>query len=95
MFELSSSKACMNRSTTEAKASLISIRSMSDSSMPAALSTFLVTSIGPVSIRAGSEPILAKARTRARGFKPILSPASLLPINTAAAPSTMPDELPA
>ncbi len=43
---------------------------------------------------AGSEPILAKALMRARGFKPALTPASLLPSNTAAAPSTMPDELP-
>ena len=30
-----------------------------------------MTSIGPVSISAGSEPILAKARTRARGFRPV------------------------
>ena len=44
---------------------------------------------------AGSEPILANALMRARGFMPILAPASLLPISTAAAPSTMPDELPA
>jgi excinuclease ABC subunit A len=32
---------------------------------------------------------------RARGFKPATLPASSLPIKTAAAPSTMPDELPA
>ena len=37
--------------------------------MPERASTFFVTSIGPVSMIAGSEPILAKARTRARGFK--------------------------
>ena len=33
--------------------------------MPARLSTFSVTSTGPVSISAGSEPMLAKARMRA------------------------------
>ena len=44
---------------------------------------------------AGSEPIFAKALMRARGFLLIFAPASLLPISTAAAPSTMPDELPA
>ena len=63
--------------------------------MPARASTFFVTSTGPVSIRAGSEPILAKARMRARGFSPAALPASAEPISTAAAPSTMPEELPA
>ena len=63
--------------------------------MPAFLSTLWVTSIGPVSMIAGSEPILANARMRARGLRPVFVPASLLPISTAAAPSTMPDELPA
>ncbi len=63
--------------------------------MPARASTFFVTSTGPVSISAGSEPILAKARMRARGRSPAASPASREPISTAAAPSTMPDELPA
>ena len=46
--------------------------------MPAFFSTFLVTSTGPVSISAGSEPILAKARMRARGLRPALLPASLV-----------------
>ncbi len=63
----------MKRKTTEAKASLISMRSMSDSFMPAFFSTLCVTSIGPVSMIAGSEPILAKrldprARLQAGGF---------------------------
>src|SRR6516165_7918652 len=57
--------------------------------------TFSVTSTGPVSMIAGSEPILANALMRIRGFNPAFSPACLLPISTAAAPSTMPDELPA
>ena len=38
--------------------------------MPALFSTFSVTAIGPVSMIAGSEPILAKALMRARGFRP-------------------------
>ena len=37
----------------------------------------------------------ANAFTRARGFSPSFSPAFLVPISTAAAPSTMPEELPA
>ncbi len=43
---------------------------MSSFVMPAFLSTFSVTSIGPVSMIAGSEPILAKALMRARGLRP-------------------------
>ena len=42
--------------------------------MPARASTLLVTSTGPVSISAGSEPMLAKARMRARGLRPSRSP---------------------
>jgi hypothetical protein len=42
----------------------------------------------------GSEPMLANWRMRARGFSPAAVPAFLLPMRTAAAPSTMPDELP-
>jgi hypothetical protein len=58
-------------------------------------SSFSVTSTGPVSIIAGSEPILAKARIFARGLRPAALPASFEPMSTAAAPSTMPDEFPA
>src|SRR5271169_5845061 len=63
----SRSNACRKRNTTEAKASLTSNRSMSEIAMPADFNTFLVTSTGPVSIKAGSEPILAHARA---GFQP-------------------------
>jgi hypothetical protein len=68
---------------------------MSDFFMPERSNSFSVTSTGPVNIIAGSEPILAKARILARGFKPCLAPASLLPSSTAPAPSTIPEELPA
>ena len=50
---------------------------------------------GPVSMIVGSEPTLAVARMRARGFRPCRSPKAFEPIRTAAAPSTMPEELPA
>src|SRR5262245_53540595 len=71
------------------------MRSMSSSNIFAFARTFSVTSTGPVSMIAGSEPILANTLMRIRGFNPAFSPACLLPISTAAAPSTMPDELPA
>ena len=63
--------------------------------MPARFSAFSEDGAGPVSMIAGSEPIEAKERMRARGFSPAFSPNSLVPIRMAAAPSTMPDELPA
>src|SRR5690606_3687102 len=89
------SKACMKRRTTLAKASLTSKRSMSEIAIPESLRIFSVTGTGPVSMIVGSVPIFAVARMRARGVRPCFSPNALLPISTAAAPSTMPEELPA
>ena len=63
--------------------------------MPLSRRIFSVTGTGPVSMIVGSVPILAVARMRARGFRPCASPNSALPIRMAAAPSTMPRELPA
>src|ERR1700730_12260421 len=83
IFAPSRSKACMNRSTTEANASLTSNRSISPSDMPALRSTFLVTSIGPVSMMAGSEPMLANALIRARGLRPARRPPPALPAGPA------------
>src|SRR5258708_14227997 len=68
---------------------------MSDFFMPERSNSFSVTSTGPVSIIAGSEPILVKARIFARGFRPCFAPASLLPSRTAPAPPRVPDEEPA
>ena len=62
--------------------------------MPLSRRIFSVTGTGPVSMMVGSVPILAVARMRARGLRPSCSPSSLLPIRTAAAPSTMPEMLP-
>ena len=53
---------------------------MSSIVMPERASTFFVTSTGPVSMIAGSEPILAKARIRAAGFRPAFAPASREPM---------------
>ena len=85
----------MNLKTTDAKASLTSNKSMSLMSIPAAFRTRSVAGIGPVSIIVGSVPILLVALNFARGFRLFFSPYSLLPIRIAAAPSAIPDELPA
>ena len=86
--------ACMKRSTTLANASFSSNRSISSFVMPARCSSLFATNSGPVNMIIGSLPMLAMARMRARGLRPYFSPISLLPIRMAAAPSTMPDELP-
>src|SRR5438034_10362038 len=52
--------------TTDAKASLISKRSMSSSRKPAFLRARWVAGIGPVSMMVGSTPASAVATTRAR-----------------------------
>ena len=57
-------------STTPAKASLHSNRSMSRSDMPLFARKRRVASIGPVSTSVGSEPTTASKRMRARGRSP-------------------------
>ena len=68
---------------------------MSPTSMPSFFRSFSVTNEGPVSMIEGSDPIEAIPLTRARGFRPSASPISLEPNSTPAAPSTMPELLPA
>ncbi|MNR42153.1 hypothetical protein D3C85_1606360 [compost metagenome] len=85
----------MKRSTTAAKASLHSNRSMSLALMRARLSAASAAGAGPVSMMVGSLPMVPKDTTRARGFSPSRSAISREPIRTAEAPSTMPDEFPA
>ena len=63
--------------------------------MPARFSALRAEPAGPVSMMVGSLPIEANARMRARGLRPAFFAAFLLPTSTAAAPSTMPLELPA
>ena len=63
--------------------------------MPALASALRQAGVGPVSMMVGSLPITAAARMRARGFSPALRAALVEPTSISAAPSTMPDELPA
>ena len=81
--------------TTDAKASLISTRSMSARRILARSSTFEVAGIGPVSMVTGSTPARANEWNRARGVRPRLVARSSLMMSTAAAPSVICDELPA
>ena len=62
---------------------------------PALARALRVAGAGPVSMMVGSEPETAAETIRARGVRPYRSPVSLLPMATRAAPSTMPEELPA
>jgi hypothetical protein len=57
-------------STTEANASLISMRSMSSSVRPARSRTLRVAGMGPVSMVTGSTPTTVKVWKRARGLRP-------------------------
>ncbi|MCY1367663.1 hypothetical protein D9M69_546070 [compost metagenome] len=91
----STPRASMKCMGTAAKASLTSNRSMSDRLMPLRWSNLRVATVGPVIITVGSEPTSTKERMRARGLRPAARPPASLPISTAQAPSTMPDELPA
>src|SRR6059058_3654080 len=78
-----------------ANASLASTRSRSLANQPAFLRAKREAGIGPVPIIAGSTPAVAQETMRASGFSPRLS-ASVAVISTiAAAPSLMPDALPA
>ena len=82
-------------STTDAKASLISTRSMSSSVSLARSSTLVVAGMGPVSIVTGSTPARAKAWKRARGVSRRADALSSLMTSTAEAPSVICELLPA
>ena len=85
----------MYRMATAANASLISKRSMSSTVSPALARALREAGAGPVSMIVGSAPERAVATIRARGVSPLRSPAASLPTRTSAAPSTMPELLPA
>ncbi len=78
--------------TTEANASLSSKRSLSDFFMPQRSNSLLVISTGPVSI---IETDIGESPYFCTGLEPYFAPTFLLPSSTAAAPSRIPDELPA
>ena len=63
--------------------------------MPALARAFWQAGVGPVSMMAGSEPTTEAIVILARGLRPAFLPAAALPIKQIAAPSTMPEELPA
>mmetsp|Transcript_17007 Transcript_17007/g.37140 ORF Transcript_17007/g.37140 Transcript_17007/m.37140 type:complete len:203 (+) Transcript_17007:236-844(+) len=73
-----------------AKASLISIRSMSARVRPAALRALRMASTGPMPIMVGSQPTRAQEITCARGFSPSDLHASSEATTRLAAPSQMP-----
>ena len=62
---------------------------------PALAKALRAAGAGPVSMIAGSVPTNAVAKTLARGFKFCCCTACSDAIKTSAAPSTIPDELPA
>ena len=84
----------MKRSGTAENASFISKRSTSSMVMPARSRASRAAGIGPVSMIVGSDPTLAHDLIRALGLASILPPSASDPTRTAAAPSTIPDELP-
>ena len=78
-----------------ANASLISKRSMSSTFSSALARALRAAGMGPVSMRTGSLPATAMETMRARGLRPSERARPFDAITTAAAPSTIPDELPA
>src|SRR2546426_8310256 len=80
-------------STWLAKASLISMISMSPSDRPARSSARGMAYAGPTPMTRGSTPALAAERMRAIGLRLRLSPHFLLAIISAAAPSLIPEAL--
>ncbi len=78
-----------------ANASLASIRSISESVSPLSCSALCVAGTGPIPINAGATPPLAQALIRAIGFNPAASAADSSITTSAAAPSLMPEALPA
>ena len=92
---ISGSSSRRQAAITGAKASLISIRSMSSIAIPFRSSSLRVAGIGPVSMITGSTPTVVWSMIRARGFSPSALALSAAMSSTAAAPSEICDELPA
>src|SRR5512132_549348 len=81
--------------TCAANASLISITSMSASDRPVFSSTFLVAGTGPMPMTAGSTPAHDIPASRASGRRPSAAARDSDISTRAAAPSVIPEELPA
>ena len=89
------SKPFRQPSTCEANASLISMMDISSRVKSARFNASLMASTGPTPIILGSTPIAPDDRILAIGLKPNFSSACFEPIISAAAPSLIPDALPA
>ena len=94
-FSAGTFSSVIKRITTAAKASFTSNKSISSMLKPAFSNALRAAGAGPVNIMVGSVPTNAVASTLARGFKPCSLTAFSEANNTTAAPSTIPDELPA
>ena len=93
-FSSGTSRSRCKRRATDAKASLISTRSMSSIVRPALASALRAAGAGPVSMMTGSVATKAIEITRPRGVRPRSLPTASEPTITSEAPSTMPLELP-
>ncbi len=93
-FSSGTPRSRCRRRATDAKASLISTRSMSSIVSPALASALRAAGPGPISMMMGSVATRAVETTRPRGVRPRSLPTASEPIMTSDAPSTMPLELP-
>ena len=94
-FAVSQPRSLFTARACAAKASLASIRSRSSTFQPARCNALRVAGIGPVPITAGSTPAVANEAIRAIGVRPRFWASSALMSTRAAAPSLIPDALPA
>src|SRR5579859_6691884 len=94
-FDVSQPISRLTAIACAANASLISIRSRSLGVQPAFFRHSFEAGIGPTPMMLGSTPAEEYALMHASGFKPSSFAFAALIITTAAAPSLMPDALPA
>jgi hypothetical protein len=94
-FSSSIPSSCLQGTIWAAKASLISITSMSSIVIPACSSTPFTAGIGPRPMISGRIAATKEATMRARGSRPSSLARSSLMTSTAAAPSLSGQELPA
>src|SRR5262249_1840123 len=92
---VSQPRSLFTASAWAARASLVSTRSGSPIFQPAFFSALREAGIGPEPMTLGSTPAVAQEAMRASGFKPRFLASFAVISTTAAAPSLMPDALPA
>ena len=94
-FAVSQPRSLFTAQAWAAKASLASIRSRSPMFQPAFFNAAREAGMGPVPMIAGSTPACAQETIRAMGFLPRLAASLAFISTTAAAPSLIPEALPA